>query len=134
MTLTRFHFFTIMFYVLSICSGCGNDEEQQKGISIEQMSQPSDEATDSLGVTNAKKAITRPSTVLLTAHADHRLVTVYKLVQTPERGKAYLGTNFYYRSTRKGRLGPGGMFGTAIICRELRHCVALTSSISAITI
>lgn len=73
------------------------------------MSQPSD-GTDSLGVANAKTALTRPSTVLLTAHADHRLVTVYKLLQNPERGKAYLGTNYYYRSDEEpyeeGEIGP----------------------------
>lgn len=94
----RYHFYATFLVLLVACWGC-NRKEQQKGITIEQMSQPGGVGDSSAAALNLSKVMTRPSTVLLTAHAEHRLVTVYQLMQESKRDGGYLGTNRFYRSS-----------------------------------
>lgn len=92
MSTIRFLFFAL--FAISLFSACDR-RPQQKGISLDQLSQTDAAQDTSVGVS---QVITRPSTVLLTAHPDHRLVTVYKLIQETGRKGAYIGTNHYYHS------------------------------------
>ncbi|MBK8567279.1 MAG: hypothetical protein IPN76_29140 [Saprospiraceae bacterium] len=82
-------------------SSCRNEpQEELKGISVDQLSD-TEGVADSVGEGVPAKVVTRPSDVLLTAHADHRLVTVNRLMQhsSYRGGKTYLGSNYYYSSS-----------------------------------
>ncbi len=87
-----------LFFALLVLSACSDDADHtEKGISIDELSEIE---ADSLAEAVPSKVVTRPSDVLLTAHPDHRLVTVNRLMQHSSNrgGKTYLSSNYHYNS------------------------------------
>ena len=78
--------------LLFSCSS--RDNQKVKGISLDQATQNSEDSNSK----DKKPLISRPSNVLLTGHADHRLITVYKVNFDSKRGKHYIGSNYFHRS------------------------------------
>lgn len=87
--------------VILQCSCSFNKKDHRKPISLDQTSQ-NREMLDTTNGMSLGKIATRPSAVLLTAHAVHRLVTVNKLIQDFGERRSYLEHNFYHQSYDDG--------------------------------
>jgi hypothetical protein len=95
MKMRLFLYFLSLIIIQSSCFL--NKEKSQKDISLDQSSQSS-ELPDSTNGMSLGKIATRPSSVLLTGHAAHRLVAVNKLIQDFGERRSYIDGNHYYQS------------------------------------
>lgn len=77
---------------LFIFSSCDRIMKDRVTREIAEMEEPDDMETQKAST----KFHTRPSNVILTGHANHRLVTVYKVIYEMYRDWGYIGNNNYY--------------------------------------
>lgn len=92
---------TLAIFIICTLAACfSNELEKQKGISLSQTAD-NDSNNDLKNNDTFQALVTRPSgDVLLTAHADHRLITVYKLNYDKNGKNSFIGSNDYHRSYR----------------------------------
>lgn len=86
----------ISFVFITILTSCHNNElKKQNGVSIEEIEsvELGEGDTTSLKV----EFRTRPRSVLMTGHPNHRLVTIYKINYNPRTESYYTGTNNFLR-------------------------------------
>jgi hypothetical protein len=86
----------ILLAFLLFITACSNNKLEEKGFSVSPETAEKDQTSDGI-VKDSLSFPTRPGSILLTGHGQHRLTTVYK-VNVNENGTTFIGTNnFYYR-------------------------------------
>ncbi len=86
------------FCFLIIVSSCSKKKHYEKGFSVSPETETSEEK-DINGIAQDSISIkTRPTSVLMTGHADYRLTTIYKLNYDKKDDYYYTGSNNFYRN------------------------------------
>ena len=84
--------------IVSITISCSNNKLEEKGFSINEVTDENKNNTNNSITTDSLIFETRPKNVLLTSNSEHRLTPIYKVNYNKKTKKPFVGSNsFHYR-------------------------------------